>query len=135
MEDTRIKSSSRTPLAAYGFAFIAAAVGLLIRLPLTPVLHDKVPYITFFLFTAASAGFGGFGPGIVTTILGALLAGLYVVEPYGSLLFRDIGDFLGLGIFLVIGSFISYLAGAAQRLRQDGKRAPALISTDLTQHR
>src|SRR4051794_4301247 len=123
MEDTLMKSSSRTPLAAYGFAVLAAAVGLLIRLPLAPVLQDKVPYITFFLTTAASASFGGFGPGLVTTILGAILADLYVVEPRGSFIFSNIGDLLGLGIFIVIGTFISYLAG---RLKDSGMHENAL---------
>src|SRR4029453_7361418 len=48
---------------------------------------------------------------------------LYVVEPYGSLRFNDVGDFFGLGIFIIIGSLISYLAG---RLKDSGRKENAL---------
>ena len=68
MERTLIKSSSRSPQAAYGVAVACAIAALLIRLPLSPVLQDKVPYVTFFVATTVSASFGGFGPGLLTTV-------------------------------------------------------------------
>jgi PAS domain S-box-containing protein len=83
-------------------------LALLIRLPLASVLADKVPFITFFL---ATASFGGFGPGLVATTIGAFLAANYIILPVGSVVFNDPDDYFGLGIFLVISSFISYICG------------------------
>ncbi|MGC4087263.1 MAG: DUF4118 domain-containing protein [Polyangiaceae bacterium] len=102
-----METELRKPAAAYGVALLCVLGGMLIRLPLQPVLQEKVPYITFFLATSVSASYGGMGPGLLTTFLGALLAGLYVVPPIGSLVFGDPGDYLGLFMFLGVGSFIS----------------------------
>src|SRR5882762_4670911 len=100
MERRLIQSAARSPMLAYGVAVACPAGALLLRLPLAPILEDKVPYITFFLATAISATFGGLGPGLVTTTLGALMAVLFVVPPIGSLALGDRGDYLGLCIFL-----------------------------------
>jgi PAS domain S-box-containing protein len=111
MERRLVESVEPKPRTRYALAVACAVCGLLIRLPLNHVLEARVPYITFFLATAVSASYGGLGPGIVTSILGALLAVLYIVPLSGRMISRDPGDFLGLMIFLAGSSFISYLAG------------------------
>jgi PAS domain S-box-containing protein len=143
MENRLAKSEARSPFVTYGIAIVAALGGLLIRLPLTGVLSERVPYITFFLATSVSAYFGGFGPGLVTTLLGALLAAFYVIPPEASILFDDTHDFLGLAMFLGVSSFISYTCGRLHRttrvehaLRQIFQQTlvsigDAVISTDI----
>jgi PAS domain S-box-containing protein len=95
----------------YAVAVLAALAGLALRIPLDPIIAAKVPYITFFLAVAVSARFGGFGPGLVTTWLGALLAAMFVVPPTLSIYFAEQSDYWGLGLFLLIGSFLSHQAG------------------------
>jgi PAS domain S-box-containing protein len=125
MERRLAETEQRKPAATYGVALMCVAVGALIRLPLQPVLQEKVPYITFFLATAVSANYGGMGPGLLTTFLGALLAGLYIVPPIGSLAFGNAGDYLGLFILLAVGSFISYICGK----RLDARRHETALRT------
>jgi PAS domain S-box-containing protein len=125
MERRLAETQERKPTVTYGVAFVCVAAGMLIRLPMQPVLQDKVPYITFFLATAVSASYGGMGPGLVTTFFGALLAGLYVVPPVGSLAFGELGDYLGLFIFLAVGGFISYICGK----RLDSRRHELALRT------
>lgn len=110
MESRLVDRASRSGWVTYSVAVTAAVGGLLIRLPLAAVLGEKVPYITFFLATAVSATFGGQGPGLVTTVLGALFASWFVMRD-GTLLSSNPADNLGLVLFLGIGGFISVLAG------------------------
>ena len=67
--DRLARSAPRSAWQTYGVAVIAPIVAFAVRLPLVPVLEDKVPYITFFLATAVSAMYGGFGPGVASTAI------------------------------------------------------------------
>ena len=109
------KRHSRSRWTKYGFAVSVAALALLIRFPLAPSLGAKVPYLTFFLATAASAVFGGFGPGVVTTVLGALFTVFWMTP--GPLKFAGVDEYLGLARFLVGGGVISYLTGSLREAR------------------
>ena len=64
----------RSRLVAYGVAMLATAVSLLVRWPLWPVLGDRALYMAFFPAVLIAAYFGGFGPGLLATSLGALAA-------------------------------------------------------------
>ena len=107
MEASLARSAVRKPWVTYGVAIVAPVLALVIRLPLACVLADKVPYITLFLATAVSASYGGFGPGLVATAIGAFLAADYIILPVGSVVFTDPDDYLGLCIFLAVAAFIS----------------------------
>jgi PAS domain S-box-containing protein len=111
MEPRLAKRASRSASRRYGIAVLCAPCGLLIRFALASTLGAKVPYITFFLVTAVSATYGGFGPGMLTTLLGAILAGLYVIPPYNSLAFTEPSDYVGLALYVAVAGFISYQAG------------------------
>ena len=70
--------SSRARLVAYGVAVLATAVSLLARWPLWPVLGDGVPHMTFFPAVMIAAYFGGFGPGLLATVLSAKIGRAHV---------------------------------------------------------
>ena len=123
METRLAKRQIRSPWATYSVALAAAGAALLLRLALGHWFQDKLPYITFFLGTAASASFGGLGPGLVTTAAGALLAAWYVVPPAGSLLLNEAEDYIGLALFVGVSGFISYTCG---RLLDAKRREQAL---------
>jgi hypothetical protein len=54
----------------YGVAIVAAAVGLFVRMALDPFWGDALRFPTFYAVVMVSAWIGGFGPGLVTTLLG-----------------------------------------------------------------
>ncbi len=88
---------------------------------MAPALGVKAPYLTFFVATVVSAILGGFGPGIATTMLGALLAVSFVIpDPFR---FAAFDEYLGLTRFIVGGVVISFLTG---RLTEARRREIAL---------
>ena len=63
-------------------AVLAPAVSLLVRWPLWPVLGDTVPHMTFFPAVMIAAYFGGFWPGLLATILGAVAANYFLTDSF-----------------------------------------------------
>jgi PAS domain S-box-containing protein len=121
VESGLVKRVSQTRWAKYGFALVAAVLALLIRFPMAPALGAKAPYLTFFVAAAASAVFGGFGPGLAATIVGALFALSFVVpDPFR---FASLEESIGLARFLVAGVVVSSLTG---RLKEARRREIAL---------
>lgn len=132
--DQLVRHAPRSRWLAYGVAVVAPFVAFLVRLPLAELLAGSVPYITFFLATAVSATYGGFGPGVLSTVLGAVLSALFIVESTSPLLFT-VSDCIGLALFLSFGTFISYLAGQLLSLRRTFQQTllsigDAVIATD-----
>jgi len=63
----------------YAIAVLAAFAALITRTVLAPLLGvEAPPYMTFILATAVSAGYGGLGPGLVTTLCGTLLVEFFI---------------------------------------------------------
>jgi PAS domain S-box-containing protein len=106
---------SAPPAARYGIAMAAAAIGISLRLALDPLWGNKLPLITSFPAIAVSAWFGGFWPGILTTLLSALAAEYFWIPPVRSFAVSDWGDILGLAVFVATGGFISGLNEAWRR--------------------
>ena len=111
IEISTLGTVQKSTVARYSLAISAAFVALFVRLSFAPILGDKVPYATFFLATTVSALYGGFRPGILTTVLGALLAGIFMLPPAPNSHFTDPTDYLGLGIFVLISTILSGLSG------------------------
>lgn len=70
----------------YGLAFIFVAAALGAREALGPAALG-LQFITFFPAVALAAVFGGFGPGMLATALGAMLANWLYFPPYGAVRF------------------------------------------------
>ena len=101
--------------ARYVIAVAAAVTGLLLRLAVEPVWNGRLPYITLFPAIMVSAWVGGFGPGLLTTFLAALGAAYFWLPPLRSLWIIDPGEWLGLVVFMVVGTVISGLNEAWRR--------------------
>jgi PAS domain S-box-containing protein len=98
-----------SPVSRYGAAVALAAAAVLIRLALDPIWGLRLPYITLFPAVMLSAWIGGAGSGLLTTVLTAVAAEYFWIEPAGSWLVHDQTEFVGLGLFVGIGIFISVL--------------------------
>jgi PAS domain S-box-containing protein len=103
-----------SPLVRYGIAVGAGAVAVLLRVGLEPVWGLRLPYITLFPAIMLSAWLGGFWPGIVTTLLCAVAANYFWIEPVRSWAIGP-GDLLGLVVFVATGALISALNEAWRR--------------------
>ena len=108
---TRLKPliTNRT-FNGYVLSIGAPFILLLLRFSLQPVLKDTGPFLFFAPAVMISAWYGGFGPGMVATVLGAALGDYFFVGPLGF-------DFDSLSIarmivFLLVGTQISWISGA-----------------------
>jgi len=108
----------RARLVAYGVAVLAPAVSLLVRWPLRPVLGDAVPHMTFFPAVMIAAFFGGFGPGLLATILSAVAANYLLPQQLPSFQATRVNEVAALILFLLVGSIISGLSESLHRARR-----------------
>src|SRR5205085_2559163 len=105
-------------LVAYGLAVLATAVTVLVRWLLWPVLGDAVPHMFFFPAVMVAAYYGGFAPGLLSTLLGALAANLLFTEPRYSLQIKSLNAAVALPLFVLVGVIISGLSESLHRARR-----------------
>src|SRR4051794_21322375 len=105
-------SDPRTPGRRYTFAVAAFLLGLIARIVLSPALGPTVPYITFFPSVILSAWYGGFGPGVVTTLLSVGTAIFVFLPPTYSLSIQKFPDATAAVLFVIISTFICWLQDA-----------------------
>jgi PAS domain S-box-containing protein len=99
---------------------LAIIVGaFLLRQALVAHLGAELPpYITFYPAVIFAAIIAGLWPGVLATLLAALLAGYWILPPQGQFKIELFSDAVGLAIFLLMGVFVSLLAEGYRRNRQ-----------------
>jgi two-component system, LuxR family, sensor kinase FixL len=103
---------------AYGLGVIVVIAAFLLRLLLSPVLGDQAPFLFATAAILVAAAFGGLGPGLLATALGAAL-GLYFVPDL------DRSQVANVTIFLIIGLGTSAFGEWLHRVRRDAAHATA----------
>jgi len=108
------------PAVSYGAAMLLAALAQLARLP----LHSQtlIPFITYVPFILLSAFLGGWGPGVLTTILCTIESLYFATAPVRDFRIEDPQQWLGLGALALTGVAAS---GLFERLRQAQQAAAA----------
>src|SRR3954447_24028458 len=101
-------------LRRYGFAILAFLLAFLGRAILSGWLGETSPYTIFIPAVLIAAWYGGFGAGIVATLLAALAGLFFWVEPYYQLRVHSVGELLAVVIFLLVGFVSSWLSGTVQ---------------------
>lgn len=96
----------------YATAPLAVGIAFLARIALTPILQDNSPYLFFVPAVLVAAGFGGLGPGLVATALGALL-GLFVISPFPL----AAAEIFNAAAFILFGAGIAWGGEQLQRSR------------------
>lgn len=105
--------------ARYLVALLATAAALLLRLALHPVLDETSPFLLFAVAIMVSAAYGGFGPGLLSTVAGALAADLFIFQRKG---FSRTPDDLTLMLyFVLVGVQISWLSHALHKARRSAE--------------
>jgi two-component sensor histidine kinase len=115
-----MRGKSLPPAVAYGVAVLLAALAQLSRLPLHP--QTLIPYITYAPFILLSAYQGGWGPGVLTTILCTIESLYFATEPVNSFQVQDPQHWLGLGALAFTGIVASTMF---ERLQQAQRAAAA----------
>jgi PAS domain S-box-containing protein len=93
----------------YAVAVAASGLTLLARLALDPALGSRQPYCTFHIAVALAAWVGGFGPGLLALLLGAMAGLWFFVGERGTLDLPATGDLVGLLTFLLVGLAVAWL--------------------------
>ncbi len=104
-------------LTKYGLTVTAVATAAVARWLLDPLLHDNVPYATFFAAVAFAAWLGGLRTGLLATVLGCLIALYLFVPPRFSLPLTSVPHLVGAAVFAAVGITIAAF-GEALRLSQ-----------------
>ncbi len=126
--------SRRLREAAIGLAFAAAAC--LIRLPLTPLLSNEMPYATFYAAVVLGVMVAGWRAGVIALVTGGLLANFWFVPPIGRFNHTGPGMWSMLVFALVAGTLIGFtqqLVATSQRERELNEKL-RLVRGEL-QHR
>jgi signal transduction histidine kinase len=118
-----VRRAERSPGLRYGVAVAAVVGGVLLRLPLQPLLGDKVPFLFFFPAVMLAGWFGGLGPGLLATALAAVMAEFFFYPPALSLRFSSLAGLIQIGLFMVSGVLISSLTESLHRMRSRAEAA------------
>lgn len=123
MMTTFRRQTSLQLVLRYGLAMTAVAVGFGLRLAVTAWLGPGLPtYITFYPAVIVAVLLGGFGPGLVATVLTGLIVAYWILSPSGQFSIESPVDWVGLLIFFGMGLFIS---AVVELYRRDRHKAAA----------
>ena len=109
----RAYSLRRWPLR-YGLAFVAVGLALASRERLLPEALERSPFLAFGLAVLITALAGGFGPGLLATVLSSIVAVLFYLPPYLALAVHSPFDIVQLGLFTLEG-LVAATAGEVVR--------------------
>ena len=126
--------SAGSRLAGYGVSLGLVAAIVVLRWFVIPGWSLAHPYLLFYPAIIAVGWYGGFGPGVVATLLAALALSYLWLPPLYSLRIRDIQDATSLLIFVAIGFAISLLNEARVRAERRARQAEADARRSKEQH-
>jgi signal transduction histidine kinase len=122
--------SQSRPLA-YFVATAATVAALLVRVVIAPGLFTNATFLPFFMAVLLAAWYGGLGPGLLATALGALAYDWLLLEPVDSLAIGTVDGQVRMGLSLLLSIMIS---AACESLHAARRRAASMRS-DITELR
>jgi K+-sensing histidine kinase KdpD len=112
-------------VTGYGASVALIAVVVVVRWFLIPHWSLAHPYLLFYPAIIAAGWYGGFGPGVVATVLAGVALTYLWLPPLYSLRIGDVQDVTGLLLFIAIGFAISLLNEARVRAERRAREAEA----------
>ena len=115
-----------SPLLRYGVAVLAVGAAFVIGLLLGPRIAQDVSFLLVFGVVAASAWYGGLGPGLLATAAAGLATDFFFLPPQGSFSVLSL-ERVPLLLFFLEGMLVCLLAEAlrAARSRAEGSKLEA----------
>jgi PAS domain S-box-containing protein len=118
----------------YLLAFVAPLVIFVARYALHGLLGEQALLLPFVLAVMAAAWRGGFGPGVLATVLSALVEIYFFVPPERSLLIVSQAYALTSLLFVIIGITVSHLFEALQQAqRRDAEQQFRMLADSIPQ--
>ncbi|MFO0850539.1 MAG: PAS domain S-box protein [Gemmataceae bacterium] len=108
------RPTDESRLRGYIVALLAATLAVLIRGLLDPLLATDHAFVIPLLAVVAVSWYQGFGPGVLTLLVGMAAVVYWFVEPVNSFVIGRQSDQVAVGLFLFVG-FACALLGEAQR--------------------
>src|SRR6516162_9315875 len=105
---------ARQALRQYGYAVAAVGLAFAIRAALTPILHDRVPFLLFVPAILIAAAAGRFAHGMLATGLGLLL-GSFFMSDFPPL---SPADIVNMAAFAIVGLAIAWGGEQLHRTRR-----------------
>lgn len=113
----------------YGLAVALPFVGFIVNWLVFDL--QRAPHFSLFMATVAvTALFGGRGPGLLNTVLSSVL-GFLVAPPAWTFRLSEHEDAIRIGLFFLLGCFISMLLGVAGELQRNLNREHSTLETIL----
>ncbi len=109
---TSARQLNRTRPFRYGTAMLVVAFVFFVRLELQPVLESRAPFLLFTFSVMVSAWYGGFGPGLLATVLGTAVGFYFFLNPVAGWMTADKVDSLLILLSVLTGVAISLLSGS-----------------------
>ncbi|MBV8129696.1 MAG: DUF4118 domain-containing protein, partial [Planctomycetaceae bacterium] len=100
--------------ARYGVAIGFVAIAVVLSEFLLSFQY-RFPFLLYYPAVFCAAWYGGFGPGLLATVLSALSAASFALEPRFSFAIADPFQQLAMAIFVVVCVGISWLGGTIIR--------------------
>jgi PAS domain S-box-containing protein len=111
-----------SPLLHYGVSLFAVAAAMLLRWPLWSVLQGELAFLFLWPVVILCAWYGGLGPGLLATLLSALSAAFFLLEPRFSLAAAGPAELVGLAVFVSVNVAVSFLCEKLHRSRRHAER-------------
>ena len=106
----------------YGFSVILVAIATWLYQQLSVFTGTRPPlFIWYYPATIIAAIAGGFGPGLVATLLSAASVTYFFISPLSRLTIDNEADALGVAVFSLMGLSISLLMRVVDRPRQQSE--------------
>jgi PAS domain S-box-containing protein len=106
---------------------LTVALAAVVRAGLLGSLGTPSPYVTFYPAVILAALLGGLPGGLLATVLSALTANFFWVEPVGQFSIRDPADWLSAVVFVMGCTMISFVTHAMQRALARATKAEAQV--------
>ncbi len=103
------------PLLHYGIAVLCVALALWLGLIFEPTYGDGFPFACMIVAVLVSGYRGGFGPGLVTSLLGALALVRFVIDPKGSWHIEGAESQAGILAYLLVTIGMAIVCGLMKR--------------------
>ncbi|MBC7896828.1 MAG: hybrid sensor histidine kinase/response regulator [Cytophagaceae bacterium] len=113
-----LEPRGRRPRIAYAIGALAVVGLTVLRLELADTIGGGLPFLFYVLAVMIASWLGGWIPGIVTTLLCALVAAKYFLDPVDAMFPLSSVDRWRTLIFVVVGVLVSVLVEALHRARE-----------------
>jgi PAS domain S-box-containing protein len=112
--DTREKD--HPAFIRYGVVVVLCLLVFIVKKMLGPVLGDNLPFMLFFSAILLSSWYGGMRPGILATVLSAIIANVFFLLP--SHITSSFGVFVATTLFLFEGVLIAGISNSMHKAVQ-----------------